>query len=91
MFQRRSNGLTDFNKKWTDYKSGFGSPSSNFNFWLGLENIYALSRPAHKLSEIKFVMVRFEDAPRQWWASYDNSEVKGEDDKYRIKLGNYSG
>ena len=89
VFQRRVNGQTDFNRTWTEYKSSFGSPSSNW--WLGLENVHALSKQAKKLSEIRFVMETFEDAPRRWLANYDNSEVKGEDDKYRIKLGTYSG
>uniref|UniRef100_A0A672PLI8 Tenascin-R n=1 Tax=Sinocyclocheilus grahami TaxID=75366 RepID=A0A672PLI8_SINGR len=35
MFQRRQNGLTDFSRKWSDYKIGFGNLEDEF--WLGHE------------------------------------------------------
>ncbi|CAK8688307.1 unnamed protein product [Clavelina lepadiformis] len=40
--QRRMNGEVNFNRGWDDYVRGFGNPSSEH--WLGLENIYRLSR-----------------------------------------------
>lgn len=33
VFQRRQNGLTDFSRKWSDYKIGFGNLEDEF--WLG--------------------------------------------------------
>ena len=33
VFQRRQNGLTDFSRKWSDYRSGFGNQEDEF--WLG--------------------------------------------------------
>jgi len=33
VFQRRQNGLTDFSRKWSDYKTGFGNLEDEF--WLG--------------------------------------------------------
>lgn len=33
MFQRRQNGLTDFSRKWSDYRVGFGNLEDEF--WLG--------------------------------------------------------
>ncbi|CAK8688214.1 unnamed protein product [Clavelina lepadiformis] len=40
--QRRMNGKVNFERGWDDYVRGFGNPSSEH--WLGLENIYRLSR-----------------------------------------------
>ncbi|CAK8677852.1 unnamed protein product [Clavelina lepadiformis] len=42
--QRRMNGEVNFNRGWNDYVRGFGNPQSEY--WLGLENIYRLSRQA---------------------------------------------
>ncbi|XP_076802157.1 fibroleukin-like [Clavelina lepadiformis] len=40
--QRRMNGEVNFNRGWDDYVRGFGNPQGEY--WLGLENIYRLSR-----------------------------------------------
>ncbi|CAK8688165.1 unnamed protein product [Clavelina lepadiformis] len=40
--QRRMNGEINFERGWDDYVRGFGNPSSEY--WLGLENMYRLSR-----------------------------------------------
>lgn len=34
VFQRRQNGLTDFFRKWADYRVGFGNLEDEF--WLGM-------------------------------------------------------
>lgn len=39
VFQRRQNGLTDFSRKWSDYRVGFGNLEDEF--WLG--KIFTLS------------------------------------------------
>ena len=41
VIQRRVDNTQEFYKNWNDYKSGFGE--LDFNFWLGLENIYRLT------------------------------------------------
>ncbi|CAK8686883.1 unnamed protein product [Clavelina lepadiformis] len=45
--QRRMNGEINFNRGWDDYVRGFGNPRSEY--WLGLENIYRLSRQSSKI------------------------------------------
>ncbi|NXS01991.1 TENR protein, partial [Oxylabes madagascariensis] len=41
VFQRRQNGLTDFFRKWADYRVGFGNLEDEF--WLGLDNIHKIT------------------------------------------------
>lgn len=40
-FQRRIKGDVDFNRSWTDYKNGFGSPDTDF--WIGNDIIHNLT------------------------------------------------
>jgi len=37
-------GNVTFKQNWTMYRDGFGSPSVNDNYWLGLEKIYRLQQ-----------------------------------------------
>ncbi|XP_076801235.1 fibroleukin-like [Clavelina lepadiformis] len=47
--QRRMNGEVNFNRGWDDYVRGFGNLQGEY--WLGLENIYRLSRQTTTYSE----------------------------------------
>ena len=38
MFQRRQDGKVNFNRKWTEYRDGFGD--LNGEFWLGNDHIH---------------------------------------------------
>ena len=31
-----------FNKKWAEYRDGFGSATGEDNYWLGLDKVYCL-------------------------------------------------
>ncbi|XP_054698537.1 fibrinogen-like protein 1 isoform X2 [Grus americana] len=43
VIQRRSNGKENFNRKWDDYRSGFGKfQGRNDEYWLGNDHIYDL-------------------------------------------------
>ena len=35
-------GLVSFNQNWVIYREGFGSPTVNDNYWLGLGKVYRL-------------------------------------------------
>jgi len=35
-------GSVSFTQNWIKYRDGFGSPTGNDNYWLGLEKIYRL-------------------------------------------------
>ena len=60
------------------------------NLWLGNEHIHALSLQARpKMSTLRFEMTTFDHVFK--WATYEGSEVRGEDEKFKLKLGKYSG
>jgi len=37
-------GSVSFNKNWAEYRDGFGSPTVDDNYWLGLDKVYRLRR-----------------------------------------------
>jgi len=43
LMQRRVNGSSvSFEQNWAEYRDGFGAPTGNDNYWLGLEKVYRL-------------------------------------------------
>jgi len=41
LMQRKvTGGSVSFNQVWVDYRDGFGSPTGNDNYWLGLDKVY---------------------------------------------------
>ena len=85
MFQTRVNGSVDFYLFWSDYKHGFGDVS--VEFWLGNDKIHRLTSDGNKM-----LRVDLEDFEGNiTYAEYDMFGVMGESDKYKLKLGSYSG
>ena len=85
VFQRRQDGSEDFFRSWEDYKNGFGNLSGEF--WLGNENIYALTRQG-------FHQLRVDIADwsgNKQYAVYDNFSIRPESDSYRLYIGSYHG
>ena len=44
MHRKVTGGFVSFTQDWIEYRDGFGSPSGNDNYWLGLEKIYRLQQ-----------------------------------------------
>ena len=85
VLQKRLNGSVDFYRNWAEYKRGFGNLSGEF--WLGLENIYRLTR-----NESYKLRVDLEDfAGKTYYAEYDLFKVGSEEEKYKLSLGSYAG
>ncbi|XP_056426602.1 angiopoietin-related protein 6 isoform X3 [Hyla sarda] len=85
VIQRRQDGSTNFFKTWHNYKHGFGNLDNEY--WLGLENIYWLT----KQGSYKLLILMDDWQGRQVSAEYDQFRVEPESDFYRLRLGQYSG
>ena len=85
MFQKRLDGCVDFFLNWSDYKVGFGN--LNGEFWLGLEKIHHLTSDDN--SRLRVDLEDFEGNTS--YAEYTKFGVMSENDKYKLKLGSYSG
>ena len=86
VFQKRIDGSVNFYLNWSDYKHGFGDLNSEF--WLGNDKIHRLTSDGNK----KRLRVDLEDFEGNTaYAEYDMFGVMSENDKYKLKLGSYSG
>uniref|UniRef100_A0A3P8WGG0 Tenascin R (restrictin, janusin) n=1 Tax=Cynoglossus semilaevis TaxID=244447 RepID=A0A3P8WGG0_CYNSE len=84
VFQRRQNGLTDFSRKWSDYRLGFGSLEDEF--WLGLDNIQRIS--AQGRYELRIDM---KDGQESVYANYDKFSIGDAKNLYKLRIGEYNG
>ena len=80
IIHKRSDGSTNFNNLWEDYKKGFGDP--NGEYWLGNEMI-------HQLTKDREVFIMF-----KLWAFDEYKEIRfkgfsieDEANKYRLRTG----
>ncbi|CAB1326204.1 unnamed protein product [Coregonus sp. 'balchen'] len=84
VFQRRQNGLTDFSRKWSDYRVGFGNLEDEF--WLGLDNIQKLA--AQGRYELRIDM---KDGQESVYANYDKFAIGDARNLYKLRIGEYNG
>ncbi|KAI8747833.1 BgiBFREP21.3 [Biomphalaria glabrata] len=85
IFQRRINGKVDFYRGWKEYRDGFGDYNIG-EFYLGNENIFKLtSTGEYDLRiDLEFNNVKY-------FVQYKDFKVLSETEKYKLKIGNYSG
>ncbi|XP_023301917.2 angiopoietin-related protein 2-like [Lucilia cuprina] len=84
---RRNDGTQNFNRTWKDYVNGFGNIAGEF--WLGLENIYALTN-FYGPQELFVFLESFKDTTG--YARYDNFLIGSAKEDYKLEsLGQYSG
>ncbi|KAK3783114.1 hypothetical protein RRG08_042080 [Elysia crispata] len=84
VIQRRAAGDVDFYRDWTAYRKGFGSLT--VDFWLGNEAIYNLTDTYPYELRIDFRV-----NGQEMFAEYSTFRIEDESDKYRLRLGSYSG
>ncbi|XP_071177271.1 fibrinogen-like protein A [Mytilus edulis] len=85
VFQRRMDGLTDFNRTWQEYKQGFGNVNSEY--WLGNDNLHKI------LSTGNYTLrVDLDDwLGNMLYAEYDTFVVGNESTNYVLTIANYNG
>ncbi|KAM4551984.1 tenascin-R isoform 2-T2 [Odontesthes bonariensis] len=84
VFQRRQNGLTDFSRKWSDYRVGFGNLEDEF--WLGLDNIQKIAVQGRY--ELRIDM---KDGQESVYANYDKFSIGDARNLYKLRIGEYNG
>ncbi|MCJ8731860.1 hypothetical protein PDJAM_G00204340 [Pangasius djambal] len=85
VFQRRNTGKLDFMKRWRQYMQGFGELTDEF--WLGLENIHALTNTSTHY-EVRFDLGLGSERAH---AIYDDFKVGSAKQKFKLTIGNYRG
>lgn len=85
VIQRRFDGSISFYQNWNAYKTGFGNLDKTGEFWLGLDNMHALSTQRNYTLQIEMTDWRDET----YLAEYDLFRVDDEKSKYKLKLGAY--
>ncbi|XP_063284311.1 tenascin-R isoform X2 [Pelobates fuscus] len=84
VFQRRQNGLTDFFRKWSDYRVGFGNLEDEF--WLGLDTLHQLTSQGRY--ELRIDM---RDGQERVYAYYNKFYVGDPRSMYKLRIGDYNG
>ncbi|XP_075689185.1 tenascin-R isoform X1 [Rhinoderma darwinii] len=84
VFQRRQNGLTDFFRKWADYRVGFGNLEDEF--WLGLDTLHQLTSQGRY--ELRIDM---RDRQESVYAYYNKFYVGDPRSMYKLRIGDYNG
>ncbi|XP_077968179.1 fibrinogen-like protein 1 [Styela clava] len=86
VFQRRMfNSTMSFTKTWNEYKEGFGEFDESF--WLGLENMFKLTRK--EKCELRVDMTDWDGV--KTYATYKDFKIGNEDSKYQLQIGEYKG
>ncbi|XP_041672184.1 microfibril-associated glycoprotein 4-like [Cheilinus undulatus] len=83
VFQRRMDGSVNFYRPWDQYKIGFGSAAGEY--WLGLENIFHLTR--RKRSELLVDMEDFDGNTAS--ARYTSFSIDPETDGYTLHVSGF--
>ena len=76
----------DFFRDWDDYKKGFGDPEGEY--WLGNTILHQLTSDGGS-HQLRIDMSDWNG--ERTFVQYDNFSVTGEEDKFRIVLGQFSG
>mmetsp|Transcript_51409 Transcript_51409/g.137202 ORF Transcript_51409/g.137202 Transcript_51409/m.137202 type:complete len:282 (-) Transcript_51409:103-948(-) len=83
LMQTRTGPSVNFHRDWTSYRIGFGDAT---NFWLGNDNIHAVTLSGARL---RVVLMDANDTVK--YAEYSTFSVAGENDFYRVLFDDYSG
>lgn len=82
---RRIDGAVDFDRTWTEYSTGFGSPVGEF--WIGNEALHRLTRDNCSRLHVDLT----DTYGMHWCAEYEHFSVDSEETGYRLHVSGYSG
>ena len=84
IIQQRVDNELSYGQVWDMFRSGFGSPESNF--WLGLDMIHVLTKSARRL---RIQMTRNDG--EMMTVFYDSFSVGSEASQFTLQISGYSG
>ena len=89
VFLRNAHGLVSFNKKWKEYKDGFGTVE--YDFWLGNEFMYNATKlyNSHisKSTELYIAVAGTDD--KKFYAMYKNFAILSEATDYTLQVSHH--
>ncbi len=85
VLQKRFDGSMNFYRSWQNYETGFGSADGEH--WLGLQNIFRLTRNQRMILRIDMESFDGDTA----YAVYDSFAVGNADTNYQLTIGSYTG
>uniref|UniRef100_H2YDD0 Fibrinogen C-terminal domain-containing protein n=1 Tax=Ciona savignyi TaxID=51511 RepID=H2YDD0_CIOSA len=85
VFQRRRDGSENFYRTWVEYQGMFGNLSNEF--WLGNENLHALTRSGNYELRIELG----DCANVRKFAKYSSFSIGSAQEKYTLKVTGYTG
>ena len=85
IIQRRINGDVSFNRKWKEYRHGFGDVTKEY--WLGNDNIFLLSNQARYKVRIDL----WDFMGSRVFAEYSNFRIDGDRDDFNLHISNHTG
>ena len=90
VIQRRQDGSVSFEKKWDEYKAGFGNIRGEF--WLGNDNIHTLTKAeAAPNSSSLLINMKYRNKEQPIFALYSGFRIDDEAAKYKLYVSGYSG
>ncbi|KAK2155354.1 hypothetical protein LSH36_242g06007 [Paralvinella palmiformis] len=83
---KREDGSVDFERNWTEYKTGFGNLLGEH--WLGLETVYNITNNGRSY-KLRVDITLFNG--ETYYAKYDSFVIDPETDLYSLHVSGYSG
>ncbi|XP_070409447.1 fibrinogen-like protein 1 [Nothobranchius furzeri] len=87
VIQKRTGGLLPFNRRWAEYRFGFGSLA--YDHWLGLEKVYLLTKDETKKWTLRVDL--WDTEGNTAYAEYRNFRLGDEQTSYKLQVGKYRG
>ncbi|XP_046574352.1 angiopoietin-related protein 7-like [Haliotis rubra] len=85
VLQRRIDGLLNFNRRWLEYKHGFGNPYGEF--YIGNELLHLLTKQKQYILRVDM----WDWEGNKAYAEYNVFAVEGEANHYRLHVNGYRG